>query len=180
MKPQEIKERFIELRAEGYSYDKIKKELGISKDTCHKWEQTFKEQIEALKGEALNNLYKSYSMTKEARIRKLGDTLEDIDKALDNVDLSEVTPSKLLEYKLKYSEALRKEYTPIAPPIEEINEDTILSAFADLLNRARAGEATTEQAMRESTVLATLLKAYETVELKTKVEELEAIIGSRA
>lgn len=34
--------------------------------------------------------------------------------------------------------------------------------------------------IRESTVLANLLKAYDTVEVKAKLEELEAIVGSNA
>lgn len=41
----------------------------------------------------------------------------------------------------------------------------------------RTGEATQEQANRESIVLSNLLKAYEQVELKAKLDELETIIG---
>ena len=120
-------------------------------------------------------------MTKEARIKKLGDTLSNIDTALAKADLSEVPADKLLDYKLKYEEALRKEYTPAGKPLgKDINQHTILTAMGDLLDRVRAGEVTPEQATRESTVLANLLKAYDTVEVKAKLEELEAIVGSNA
>jgi hypothetical protein len=52
--------------------------------------------------------------------------------------------------------------------------------MGDLLDRVRAGEVTTEQASRESLILSNLLKAYDTVEVKAKLEELEAIVGSNA
>jgi len=43
----------------------------------------------------------------------------------------------------------------------------------------RTGEVTPEQANRESTIIANLLKAYDTVEVKEKLNALESIIGSR-
>lgn len=181
MKPQEMKRAFVEMRAEGKSYSAIAAELHISKSTCSKWEKELESQIADLKRESLTALYDSYHMTKEARIRKLGDTLSNIDTALAKADLSEVPAEKLLDYKLKYEEALRKEYTPAGKPIgKDINQHTILTAMGDLLDRVRAGEVTPEQATRESTVLANLLKAYDTVEVKAKLEELEAIVGSNA
>lgn len=181
MKPQELKQKFIELRAEGYSFSHIQEELGIAKATCSKWEHDLTEEIATLKRDSLTALYDSYHMTKEARIKKLGDTLSKIDTALESADLSEVPPEKLLDYKLKYEEALRKEYTPAGKPLgNEINQHTILTAMGDLLDRVRAGEVTPEQATRESTVLANLLKAYDTVEVKAKLDELASIVGSNA
>jgi hypothetical protein len=181
MKPQELKQKFIELRADGHSYSTITKELGIAKGTCSKWERELEDEIATLKRESLTALYDSYHMTKEARIKKLGDTLSNIDEALAKADLSEVPADKLLDYKLKYMEALRKEYTPAGKPLgKDINQHTILTAMGDLLDRVRAGEITPEQATRESTVLANLLKAYDTVEVQAKLKELEAIVGSNA
>lgn len=180
MKPQELKQKFVELRADGHSYSSIQKELGIAKGTCSKWERELSDEIATVKRESLTALYESYHMTKEARIRKLGDTLSKIDTALAKADLSEVPADKLLDYKLKYEEALRKEYTPAGKPLgKDINQHTILTAMGDLLDRVRAGEVTPEQATRESTVLANLLKAYDTVEVKAKLEELGAIIESK-
>lgn len=181
MKPQELKHKFIELRAEGNSFRQIQEELNIAKATCSSWERELADEIATMKRDSLTALYNSYHMTKEARIKKLGDTLNNIDSALAKADLSEVPPEKLLDYKLKYEEALRKEYTPAGKPLGgDINPHTILTAMGDLLDRVRAGEVTPEQATRESTVLANLLKAYDTVEVQAKLEELEAIVGGRA
>lgn len=182
MKPQETKTEFIRLRAEGRSYSYIADTLHISKSTCTDWERELKAQITELRQEQLNELYSSYAMTKEARIKKLGDALESIDTALAGADLSTIPPEKLLDFKLKYTEALKEEYTGTDAPFkfsEKIEPKEIVKALGDLLERIRAGEITTEQAQRESTVIANLLKAYDTVEVKAKLDALDAVIGGR-
>lgn len=182
MKPQEQKAEFIRMRAAGLSYAKIAAELHIAKDTCGKWERELKEQIAELKQEQLNELYNSYYMTKEARIQKLGDTLESINAALDEADLASVPPEKLLDFKLKYTEALKGEYLGNSAPLQisgNVEPKNIVAALGDLLNRIRAGEVTAEQASKESLVLANLLKAYDTAEVKAKLDALEMIIGGR-
>lgn len=182
MKPQEQKAEFIRLRAEGKSYSFIAGSLEISKSTCTSWERELKAQIAELKAEQLNELYDSYYMTREARIRKLGDTLAAINTALGGVDLATVPPEKLLDFKLKYTEALKGEYldTTPAPALGVgFGAKDILNALGNLLDRMRAGEVSTEQAGRESLVIGNLLKAYDAVELKTKLEALEAIVGGR-
>lgn len=179
MKPQELKQEYIRLRAEGRSYSYIAQELHISKSTCTKWEQTLGEDIAQLKKEQLNTLYEEYSMKKEGRIRQLGDTLARIEEALQATDLTEVPPEKLLDLKLKYREALQKEYITTQPAFklkDSINPRDIVTALGDLLDRVRAGEISNEQANRESLILSNLLRAYEQVEIKTKLDELEAII----
>lgn len=182
MKPQEQKTEFVRLRAEGKSYSVIARALNISKGTCSAWERELKGAIAELKQEQLNELYTSYYMTKEARIRKLGDTLNKINTALEEVDLSQVQPEKLLEYKLKYSEALKEEYTGSGKAFQFtglIEPEDIVTALGDLLNRVRAGDVTPEQASKESAIIASLLRAYDTVEVKNKLDTIETIIGSR-
>ncbi len=183
MKPAEQKTEFIRLRAEGKSYSVIADTLHISKSTCTAWERELKDAIAELKQEQLNELYSSYYMTKEARIKKLGDTLDRINTALDGADLSQIPPEKLLEFKLKYTEALKGEYTGSGTPYQfttdKIEPKDIVTALGDLLNRVRAGEVTPEQANRESTVIANLLRAYDTVEVKAKLDALESLVGNR-
>jgi transposase len=183
LKPAEQKTEFIRLRAEGKSYSVIADTLHISKSTCTAWERELKDAIAELKQEQLNELYSSYYMTKEARIKKLGDTLDRINTALDGADLSQIPPEKLLEFKLKYTEALKGEYTGSGTPYQfttdKIEPKDIVTALGDLLNRVRAGEVTPEQANRESTVIANLLRAYDTVEVKAKLDALESLVGNR-
>lgn len=181
MKPADLKKDYVQLRAEGKSYSAICDQLHISKSTCTKWEKAFAAQIDELKRAELAELCESYGMTKEARIKRLGDTLEKINAALEQADFSEVDPAKLLDFKLKYTEALKGEYIGTKPALkpDAIDAKSIVAALGDLLNRVRAGEVPTEQAQKESGILAQLLKAYDTVEVKAKLDELEAIIGGR-
>lgn len=182
MKPHDKKLEFIRMRAEGMSYSQIAKALSISKSTCTTWERELADQVADLKREHLEELYSTYHMTKAARITRIGETLESINTALEAADLSEVPTERLLDFKLKYTEALKGEYTGGGAPYlfsDSIKPEEIVRAMGDLLERIRAGEVTTEQAGRESLVIANLLKAYDAVELKEKLDALEAIVGGR-
>ena len=180
MKPTELKQEYIQLRAEGRSYSYIADKLHISKSTCSSWEKELAAEIAKLKAEELNSLYERYHMNKEARITQLGDTLQNIDTALAGADLTEVAPEKLLDYKLKYREALQKEYIDTGEAFkfgEVIHKEDITAAYGNLLNRVRAGDTTPEQARQESYILGNLLKAYEITEIKAKLDEIAGAIG---
>lgn len=181
MKTTEDKLTFIEKRGQGKSYSIISKELSLSKDTCWKWEQELKEEIAQYKGEQLQELYTAYYMTKEARIKRIGDTLTQIETALSKKDLEELTPDKLLDFKLKYTEALKAEYIEInqTPINKDYNAKDILLSMADLFNRTRAGQTTPEQAGRESLILSGILRAYEASILEEKLKLMEATLKGR-
>lgn len=179
MKPVELKNEYIRLRAEGRSYSYICEQLHISKATCTKWEKDLAEQITELKRAELEELCETYGMVKEARIKRIGETLDKINGALNNADFSSIDPAKLLDFKLKYMEALKSEYsgTLTAKKLGGVDGKHILDALEDLLDRIRTGEVTTEQAQKETTVLTQLLKAYEATELEDRLKNLEAIMG---
>ena len=44
-KDNDTKHRFIELRGNGLSFDKIVKDIGVSKGTLLKWEKELKQEI---------------------------------------------------------------------------------------------------------------------------------------
>lgn len=182
MKPNDQKNEFIRLRAEGKSYTAIGKELSISKATCTAWERELTAEIAEKKKEQLEEMYQAYYMTREARITKLGQALESIEDALSKADLTQVSPEKLLDYKLKYMEALKQEFidtTPAIPLDDTFNPRDIIVVMADLLKRIRNKETNLDQASREIMVITNILKAYEAVELKAKLEALEDLVGGR-
>lgn len=182
MKDESTKQEFIRLRAEGMSYRRIAEALHISKDTCRAWDAAFMAEVKAQKNERLEELYSNYAISKEARITRLGETLKRIKTALDVADLEAMPPEKLLDYYLKYSAALREEYTPATmptTPATQATEQSILQSLQSLLERTQAGEVSTEQATREQSILASLLKAYDIIEIKKKLEMLENLIESK-
>ena len=72
MTTNDVKMKFVELRAKGNSFDKIANMLKKSKQTLINWESEFKEEISNLKSIELDTLYEQFYVTKEARIKKLG------------------------------------------------------------------------------------------------------------
>lgn len=178
---EELRLSFVELRAKGYPYSRICRELKVSKSTLSVWNTELSAEIARLRAENLRELYDAYYMSKEARIRRLGDTLKSIDDELARKDLSEIPADKLLDYKLKYMEALREEYVePIDTETEtELNTQGIVAEIVSLLGKVKRGEITKEQAIRESIVIANLLKAYETGILEKKIETVQAVINAR-
>lgn len=118
MKPTETKLAFIQARAEGKSYSTIQEELGISKATCSNWEKELKADVEALKSARLEELYTSYNMTREARIKTLGRIANRLDTEIEKQDMSTLSLDRQLELRLKYARELRAEYR------EPVNTET--------------------------------------------------------
>lgn len=160
MKTTDKKLEFIRLRAEGKSYRAIEQEIGVSRSTCGEWERELRADIDALRHESLEELYTQYGMAREARIRRIGDTLRRIDEALADVDLSALPPEKLLDFKLKYSTALRDEYTATASTEATGAATDTLEAIQGLYRRITTGETTTEQAKTELSILDRMVDGY--------------------
>jgi len=182
MKTYDQKLQFVQLRAEGRSYSYIGKELGISKDTCSNWEAELKSEIVANEQESLRDLYLAYSMTRKARIKRLGNTLNRIENALESKDLRELPTERLLEYRLRYGEALLTDFVDLSShraKTKGIRGEDILEELATLVNRLRSGEVTIDQASKEGQIIGNMLKAYEATELRDKVEEIQAVIRGR-
>lgn len=180
MLEQEARHKFITMRAEGHSYDKIAKTLGISKSTCVLWSRSYAEEIGTARQESLRELLETYHATKAERIKSLGKTLGAIEGALDRVDLSRVDPDKLLNYKLKYLEMLKGENISLDSLTGEVTDArSIVDALSDLYSRVRADEVTGDQASREVAVLVNMLKAFDVAEVKDAVDKIDSILERR-
>jgi len=113
MKDQETKGRFIELRARGLSFDKISKELKVSKQTLIDWSRGLQEEIRNLKAIELEALQEKYFLTKEKRIELFGERLKAIKEELDKRNLTDVPTCKLIELFLRYHRILKEEFVPL-------------------------------------------------------------------
>ena len=71
METLKVKENFIELRAKGWSFDKIAKELGKAKQTLIDWSKELEDEIANLKALELEALYEKHYLLKENRIETL-------------------------------------------------------------------------------------------------------------
>lgn len=119
----EEKERFIELRAKGWSFDKIAKEIGKAKQTLINWSKELEDEIANLKALELEALYEKHYLLKENRIETFGVLLKKLKDEVMSRDLSDVPTDKLLDLLLKYENQLKDEIiTPIYKTSEEIKE----------------------------------------------------------
>lgn len=111
----ELKSDFIELRAKGWSYSRIAKKLKVSRSTLANWTAELEGEIASLKAMELEALYERYYLTKEGRIKLLGDQLKDIQAELKKRKLDRVSTEKLMELELKVFQSLKEEYTESRP-----------------------------------------------------------------
>lgn len=128
MKDNNTKEKFLELRANGLSYDKISKELNVSKQTLISWSQQFKHELSNLKAIELDRLQQEYYISKIKRIKLFGDTLEQINQLLMKRNLDELSTEKLIDYKIKIINTLKEDESDIVFKREEtynITDDLI-------------------------------------------------------
>lgn len=129
----ELKEEFVQLRAKGWSYQRIARKLKVSKSTLSNWRAELEEEIASLKAMELEALQERYWMGKEGRIKLLGEQLKAIQKELKEREkpLADVPTDKLLEIQLRYYQALQEEYTEPRP---------LSSEEIGLLRAMRTGE----------------------------------------
>jgi transcriptional regulator with XRE-family HTH domain len=144
----ETKERFIELRAKGWSFDKIAKELGKAKQTLIDWSKDLQDEIANRKALELEALYEKYYLLKESRLETFGGMLTKIKDEVERRDLSDVPTDKLLDLFLKYNSQVKDEVVePNFKTSTEIDEERrdkdLLEELTSLkphpLNRLKVG-----------------------------------------
>ena len=88
---------FITLRADGLSFDKIAKQLKISKATLKQWSKLFEDNIKELQFYAMVEIKKSFSHSIKSRYEILLKQLNKIDEAILNADLTEESLKDLIQ-----------------------------------------------------------------------------------
>ena len=109
MKDTKTVEEFIILRAQGWSFDRIAKKLKTAKQTLINWSGTYSVEISHLKALELEALQEEYFLTKEGKIKLLGEAVKKLKTELDKRDLSDVPTAKLYELLDRYHELARTE-----------------------------------------------------------------------
>ena len=109
MKDTKTIEEFIILRAQGWSFDRIAKKLKTAKQTLINWSGTYGVEISHLKALELEALQEENFLTKEGKIKLLGEAVKKLKTELDKRDLSDVPTAKLYELLDRYHELARTE-----------------------------------------------------------------------
>ncbi len=112
MKENDIKERFILLRAEGLSFDKISKSIKVSKPTLIEWQKEFTEKIKVLQEVRFNEILEKYNMVKEKRIERLSRELDLAWRTYEKIDYKDLSKRELLMMIIRLEKRLREEIEP--------------------------------------------------------------------
>ena len=130
--------KFIFLRSDGISFDKIAKELKVSKVTLIQWSKLFEDNIKELQFLAMVEIKKRYSNTVAKRYETLLQQLDKIDNAILEADLLE-TPLKdliqLQQHTYSQIESIEKRFKTKAY-ITNKNEFGIVENLELTLNEA--------------------------------------------
>ena len=113
MKANSDKEKFIELRANGLSYDKISQELAISKPTLLKWGREYHKEIANRLFLDFETMLSEYSLKKKTRIESLAIVLHKALEELKARPLEELNTKDLLSLILQLDSKMRQEVAPL-------------------------------------------------------------------
>jgi len=105
----EQKEKFIELRAAGLSFDTIAQQLDISKPTLIKLSRELSADIEKLKFINLEAIAERHKVLRAERLDSLGRLLDKVNEAIERADFSKVPVERLIELQFKLTDRLRAE-----------------------------------------------------------------------
>ena len=128
------KELIVDLRAKGYSYDKISSELNISKPTLIKITRSLELEIQNRKELQRDYLNKKYELTQHNQIEKLGKIGLQIWGELSKRDMVDIPTLKLVEL-------LNKNYDQLS----KVNQEEVIFSEEDYKNSLNLTEKITWQ-----------------------------------
>jgi hypothetical protein len=125
VKDQETQQRFIQLRVQGWTYERITKELNVSKGTLVSWGRKFRFEIQNLNAIQMETLREELVSTVESRVRHLGEDLKRVQAELAGRDLSQVSTGKLFNLEASLRRQILKETGPMlfTAPLKEIPDE---------------------------------------------------------
>lgn len=126
MKTNIEKEKFIELRAKGFSFSKISTEIGVSKQTLIRWNSDLRETIANRRFLDAEELLDRYQLTKTARLEMFARTLSKALEELQTRTLGSLTFKELLNLIGYLESRLSEEATTMSYKTDEIASSWIL------------------------------------------------------
>lgn len=124
MKDQAVREKFVELRARGWSYYKISKDLEVSRQCLIGWSRDLTLEIRNRRAIEHEALLEQYALTHEARIQYLGELLKKVREELAGRSLDKVSTERLLDLSLRIGQEWHGASSELTL---EVEEDPIVS-----------------------------------------------------
>lgn len=108
-----VKDKFVELRAQGRSFVSIAEEIDVSKPTLIEWSREMHEQIRNLRAINDEALREKYRLTKQHELEILSRQLEAVEKEIEQRALADVPTDKLYGVLFKLMGEAREERKPV-------------------------------------------------------------------
>jgi len=125
MKDQETVQKFIELRAQGWSFVRIAAELGVAKSTLTEWSRKFRFEIQNRRAFVLDDLLDRVLGTVQSRVAGLAEKLGRVEQELRQRGLAEVSTSQLYSLAASLRRQIERETGPVrlVSPAKDIPQD---------------------------------------------------------
>lgn len=122
MHDEKTVQRFIELRAAGWTFARLTTELSVSKPTLIAWSRKHRFQIHNLKAIEMETLSQKWLASVTDRVNQLGVQLQAVDALLKQRDLSQLTTPQLFALSRQLREEIERTTGPMQfiVPIGEI------------------------------------------------------------
>ncbi len=105
----DAKNKFVELRAKGNSFQSIADSLGVSKQTLINWSKELKMEISNLRTVEYDALLAKYKLNKQKKLELYGEFLEKVTSEIQKRSLEDLSTDKLFHLYLKINDSLEKD-----------------------------------------------------------------------
>ena len=95
MHTPETQQKFVERRAQGWTFARIATELGVAKSTLFEWSRTFRFELHNRRALELDELQDRLLGSHQARASQLGEKLARVEAELRQRPLAEVSTARL-------------------------------------------------------------------------------------
>ena len=113
MKDQEVVNKFIELRANGWSFTRIAAELGVAKTTLVDWSRKLRFDIHNRRALAIEDLHDRTLGTVQHRVAGLAEKLARVEEELRQRGLKEMSTGQLYALAASLRRQIERETGPI-------------------------------------------------------------------
>jgi len=95
MKDQETQQRFVQLRSQGWSFNRIAQELNVSRGTLINWSRKFRFEIQNQRAVELEALRERLLCNRETRAQMLSEQLRKVEAELHTRKLADLSTARL-------------------------------------------------------------------------------------
>ncbi len=113
MKEMQCKEKFIELRSQGLSFEKISKEINVSKPTLIKWNQEYSQEISNLIFFHSEKLIEEFKLLRIHKIESLSRTLNRVLEEISKRNFENVSTKDLISIAFSLEDKLKESVSGI-------------------------------------------------------------------